>query len=623
MTPPVRERMKGLNERLRHIRRALKLILTASKRWTTAWLLLLVIQGLLPASIVYLTKYVVDAFTAAVGAGLAWESIQPLVLPGLLMGGVLLLQQVLGGLLTWVKTAQSENIQDHIKTRIHKKAAEVDLAFYELPDAYDLLSRASGEASGKSLSLLNNIGGILQNLVTLFAIAGILVPYGLWLPLVLVLSTLPALYVVIRHNLLEHDWWTRTTEDRRWVEYYDRIQTLPIYAGEIRILGLNAHFREAYRTLRARLRGEKIELLRNKSIAQLGAGISALTVMAGALGWVGVQAIRGAATLGDVALFYQAFNQGQGFMRSLLRSAGSLYTDARYLEHLFGFLDVSSELTTPPDTVQASNGPPHIAFDAVSFKYPRSDEYALQDLSLEIPTGETAAIVGPNGAGKSTFTKLLSRFYDPTEGCILINGADLRSIDLTSHRDRMTIMFQYPVRYIATVRQNIQLGDIEAEPNTERLEAAATGAKAHAMIEQLPRSYDTLLGKHFQEGVELSGGEWQRVALARAFFRDAPLVVLDEPTSHMDSWAESQWLDRFYAMVDNKTALIITHRFTTAKRADVIHVMHKGQIVESGSHDELVGQNGHYAASWRAQIESGQHAVTDALDPPPDSLSMS
>ena len=428
------------------------------------------------------------------------------------------------------------------------------------------------------------------------------------------------MWVVVRHNLLEHAWWERTTEDRRWTQYFDRIQTLPYYAGELRILGLNGHFRGAYRALRDRLRGERIALHRNKSIAQLGAGVSALLVMGGAIGWMGIRALQGAATLGDVALFYQAFNRGQGFMRSLLSSTGSLYTDARYLEHLFGFLDETARVTSPPDPAPVAEEPQGIAFKNVSFKYPRSDEYALKNFSLVIPAGQTAAIVGPNGAGKSTFTKLLCRFYDPTAGRVEVGDTDIRSLDLEAHRGRITMMFQHPIRYMATARDNITFGDIDAQANEQRLHVAAANAKAQPIIEQLPDGYDSMLGKHFKGGVELSGGEWQRISLARAFYREAPIVVLDEPTSHMDSWAEADWLERFYRMVDDKTALIITHRFTTAKRADVIHVMHEGEIIESGSHDELLAQDGRYADSWFVQVKSETdrpdfNSAQDLVDP--------
>jgi ATP-binding cassette subfamily B protein len=256
-----------------------------------------------------------------------------------------------------------------------------------------------------------------------------------------------------------------------------------------------------------------------------------------------------------------------------------------------------------------------IEFENVSFKYPRSDEYALQNFSLKIPAGKTVAIVGPNGAGKSTFAKLLCRFYDPTEGGVKVDGVDVRDVDLERYRRRMTIMFQNPIRYMATAKRNIQMGDIDADLDQSRLQEAATGAKAQPIIKQLPDGYDTLLGKHFEGGVELSGGEWQRISLARAFYREAPIVVLDEPTSHMDSWAEADWLERFYTMVEEQTALIVTHRFTTAKPADIIHVMDEGKIVESGSHEDLLRQNGRYAASWRAQVEGGSaSAPVDTSD---------
>ena len=590
-------------ERVGYIRRALKLILLAAGGWTFAWIGLLIIQGILPAAAVYLTKSVVDTFTAAVGGGLSWESIQPVVLPASLMGAVLLLRQVLGSVLEWIKTAQSENVQDLIKERIHRKSAEVDLAFFERPEAYDQLSRARGQASSKSLSLMDNIGGMVQNLVTLFGVAGILFTYGIWLPILLILSTLPALWVVLHHNVIEHRWWRRTTEDRRWADYFDRLQTLPPFAAEMRSLELNSHFRESYQRFREKLRNEKIRLLRNKSVAKFVAGIVALLVMTGAIGWMAVRALRGAATLGDVALFYQAFSQGQGFMRSLLNSMGTLYTDARYLEDLFSFLDETSEVTSSPEAVSVPAVQDGIVFRNVDFKYPRSDEYALRNFSLEVPARQTVAIVGPNGAGKSTFSKLLCRFYDPNAGQIEVDGVDLREIDLEQYRRQVSLMVQHPTRFTATVNENIHMGEIYAEVEREDIRKAAEGAKADPIIERLPHGYNTLLGKHFEGGVELSGGEWQRISLARSFYREAPIVILDEPTSHMDSWAEANWLERFYRLVEDKTALIITHRFTTAKRADIIHVMYEGKVVESGSHEELLAMGGRYAQSWQAQVQ--------------------
>ena len=241
----------------------------------------------------------------------------------------------------------------------------------------------------------------------------------------------------------------------------------------------------------------------------------------------------------------------------------------------------------------------------MTFRYPGGERTALQDFDLAIPTGKIMAIVGPNGAGKSTLVKLMCRFYDPQAGSIELDGIDIRRLAIEDLRRQITVLFQMPVSYYATAGQNIAMGDLPAKPRLADIEAAARGAGAHEIIARLPRGYDTQLGKWFADGTELSAGEWQRIALARAFLRQAPIVVLDEPTSFMDSWAEAKWLARFRKLVEGRTAVIITHRFTTAMQADMIHVMDEGQIVESGSHAELLAQAGLYAQSWRAQMQAG------------------
>jgi len=247
-----------------------------------------------------------------------------------------------------------------------------------------------------------------------------------------------------------------------------------------------------------------------------------------------------------------------------------------------------------------------VKFEAVTFDYPGTTARALDGLDLELPAGKITAIVGANGAGKSTLVKLLCRFYDPQSGRVLLGGVDVREVSLESLRRRVTVLFQEPVRYQATVAENISPNTVFDSGVTDRERNAAKAAGADAFIDGLPQGMETQLGRWFADGVELSGGQWQRVALARAFARDASVVVLDEPTSAMDSWAEADWLQRFRAVVMGRTALIITHRFTTAMQADIIHVMHKGSIVESGSHSQLLQRGGAYADSWNAQMRAEQ-----------------
>jgi ATP-binding cassette subfamily B protein len=316
------------------------------------------------------------------------------------------------------------------------------------------------------------------------------------------------------------------------------------------------------------------------------------------------RALQGSATLGDLTLFYQAFQRGQGLLRTLLENVGQIYANTLFLGNLFEFLQLSSQMKDPPHPVMLQpvlkEG---IRFQQVTFRYPGSERQILRDFNLTIPAGQIVAIVGANGAGKSTLLKLLCRFYDPEAGRITLDGSNIRDISLPSLRRMMTVLFQWPVPYQATAAQNIAFGDLSALRGVTELEMAARSAGAHDVIARLPQKYDTLLGKWFSKGAELSIGEWQRLALARAFFRQAPILILDEPTSALDSWAEADWFDRFRALANGRTAIIITHRFTIARRADMIHVMDTGRIVESGEHHDLLDRGGLYAQSWGLQVQ--------------------
>jgi ATP-binding cassette subfamily B protein len=254
-----------------------------------------------------------------------------------------------------------------------------------------------------------------------------------------------------------------------------------------------------------------------------------------------------------------------------------------------------------------------ICFNEISFRYPNSDRRVLQDFKLVIPAGHVVALVGANGAGKSTLLKLLCRFYDPEAGRITFDGRDIRDLPLEELRRMMTVLFQWPVPYQASAAQNIAFGDVSATCGWTELEFAARCAGAHEVVAKLPQGYDTVLGKWFENGVELSVGEWQRLALARAFYRRAEILILDEPTSALDSWAEADWFDRFRSLARGRTAIVITHRFTIARRADMIHVMDAGRIVESGKHDDLLAQGGLYARSWAAQIDGRQRPLAEPL----------
>ncbi len=593
-------------ERLAYLPQTLSLVWQAAPTWTIAWLVLLVFQGFLPVATVYLTRLVVDNLSAAVGAGLAWENIQSLLVPAALMAGVLLLTQILQGANEWIRTAQAEFVQDHISALVHAKSIEVDFSFYESSEFFDRLDRARNGASGRSLALLQSSGSLLQNSITMLAMTAVLLAYGLWLPMVLLLSALPAFYVVMRLNRRHHRWWEKTTIDRRWLQYYELLITQSMPAAEVRLFGLGPYFRSAYQTLRRRLRTEHIQIVRDQSLGRLLAGIIALIISGGALAWMGRQVLLGRLTLGDVALFYQAFNKGQGLMKSLLSNVNQIYQNSLFISNLFEFLQIAPKIVDPPQPQPVPTKiDREIRFKNVTFRYPDTDRAVLQDYNLTLPAGKIVAIVGDNGAGKSTLIKLLCRFYDPESGSIEIDGTDIREFPVEDLRRLITVLFQSPIPFYVTAGQNIALGDLSETASEESIEAAAHGAGIHEKITSLPQGYKSMLGKWFPGGTDLSGGQWQRLALARAFFRRAQMIILDEPTSAMDPWAEFDWLERFRALANGRTAVVITHRFTLSMRADIIHVMRDGQIVESGNHDTLIAQGGLYAQSWKTQMERG------------------
>ena len=611
MTALIKGLLRDAAPRVGYANEAARLIWHAARGWTIAWGVLLLITGLLPTATVYLTKLVVDAFAESIGQGLGWSVIQNVAAPTLAMVFVLVLQRVASSLQEWVSVGQSEHVSDYLKEMLHTRAAAADFAFYESSSYHDLLEQANSQAGTRVLQLTRDAGALVQAAVGFLSLGFVLFQYGWVIPVILVVGALPAFIVLLRYSRISHSWWRRSTSLRRRAQYYDVMVSSDSGAAEVRMNRLGSIFKRKYQEVRATLRSEQLDILRRQLTGRAAAALLALVGTGVAMWWVGRAALQGEATIGDLALFYSAFNQGQSMVGSVLRSAGQLYTNTLFLEQVFTFLNYENEVLDPehptpfPTPIQEG-----ISFDKVTFRYPGSEHPALEGFSLHLPVGKMTAIVGENGAGKSTLIKLLCRFYDPEAGRVLVDGIDVREFEIETLRKQISVMFQFPMKYQMTVHENISLGNLppdatELDSGGSRHDVAKAAREAGAtdFVEQLPDGYDTLLGRWFSGGTELSGGEWQRIALSRAFLRQAPLIVLDEPTSFMDSWAENEWVMRFKTMVQGRTALIITHRFTTAMQADIIHVVQDGEIIESGTHTELIQLDGKYSRSWSTQME--------------------
>jgi ATP-binding cassette, subfamily B, bacterial len=596
---------------LRQLPRAFKLIQSASGKWTIVWGGLLLLQGLLPIVTVYLLRSFVNLLAAAAGSEKTAEMLHQIFGLLALMIGVQIAGEILRVLASYVKANQSEMVQDHITALIHQQSAEIDLARYESPDFYDHLHRAREDSSNRPVALLESVGAILQSGVTFIAMGIVLLRFGFWIPVALIFSALPALYIAVRYTLRHHAWSIESTSDRRRSNYYSWCLTSKDVATELRLFGLSNYFRSCYDSVRHHLRGQRLKLLRDQNTGEITAGVIGYVIAALSIAWVVWNAFQGKLSLGDVALFYQAFYQGQRLMRSVLENLGNLYSNSLFLGNLFEFLDLKPEIINSAKPIRTPVFlKDAIRFRNVTFHYPGTAKKALNNFNLEVPAGKIIAIVGPNGAGKSTLMKLLCRFYDPDEGAIEVDGVDLRELELDWLRQQITAQFQVSVHYAATAGENISYGDLLKEPAQNALNSAALSAQADETIARLPRAFDTQLGTWFIGGSELSIGEWRRISLARALYRMAPIVLLDEPTSAMDSWAEMNWMNRFRKAAEGRTAILITHRFPTAMHADRIHVMKEGKILESGNHEELIALGGLYAESWRSQTQlDGAHGM--------------
>lgn len=578
-------------------RRALSLVWKATGWWTALWAILLVCQGLVPAALALLLRTLVNHLVSSSGV----------TGPAVGIAALWVAAQLLSSSLTFVRAVQAERVQDEVHRLIHQQALRLDLGFFDRPESYDQLYRAQVDAFSQPLALLESFGVLVQNGLGFLALAAILWTYAGWLPLLLVGTAIPGLLLVARAILKEHQWNVDHTNQKRRMHYLDWLMTEQSAAAELRLFDLGGYHRKAFESLRENLKQGKLRLVRQGAITELGAGLLAWMGSLTGLGWVLAQAHAGRLRLGDLILCIQAFQQGQAQLRSLLEGAGKIYRSLLFIQNLDDFLNVEPAIQPGHSGESGLPVKRSICFERVSFTYPGGFHRALDEFDLEIPAGKVVALVGSNGAGKSTLIKLLCRFYDPDEGRILLDGVDMRAVDPEAMRRSIAVLFQEPVHYHATVAENIAFGDISESPDQERTRRAARDAGALKPIERLQSGFETLLGKWFG-GEELSVGEWQRIALARAYFRRASLVILDEPTSAMDSWAELDWLSRFRSLAAGGTALMITHRFTTAMHADIIHVMDNGRVVESGTHAQLVALGGTYATSWAAQTQEAVHA---------------
>ena len=599
----LRERARLTLSYLRALPRVFQLVKDSSRGFATGIVALMVGQALIPAAMAWVGKLIVDAVVQAARTGSPADE-RRVVEYVLIEFGLMVVSTVLSRGQALLRDLMRASLGNHVNTLILDKAATLELRHFEDAETYDKMQNARREASVRPLSLVLELASLGQQLLILASYAALLARLSWWSTLVIVAASLPAFFAEARfsgESFRLNSW--RAPEGRRQ-NYLEWILTRDSHVKEVKIFGLAPLVLGRYRALFDKFYAEDRQLALRKSAAGLVLGALSLLAFYASYLYMADRAARARISLGDLTLYLAAFRQGQAAIQSALASIGSLYEDGLFVSNLFAYLDIATSGESPRKRpVSAASGRSQmIEFRDVAFRYPGSDRDALRGVNLLIEPGEKLALVGDNGAGKSTLIKLLLRLYDPTQGAILYGGVDLRDFDPRDLRDRIGVLFQDYVRYQFTALENVGLGEVRAIDDRPRIEGAVDRAGARGVIDSLPQKLDTMLGGWFEEGHELSGGQWQKIALARAFMRtDAELLVLDEPTASLDAEAEHDLFVRLKALAADRSAILISHRFSTVRTADRIAVLQGGHISELGSHEALLARDGRYAHLFRLQ----------------------
>jgi ATP-binding cassette subfamily B protein len=596
----MRERLGAL----RNLPPFLGMIWRTSRTLTIANASLRLVRAVLPVAMLFLGKLIIDEVIAlAATDDVTWASgrLDRLATLIALELAVAVLSDVVGRIVSLVDSLLSERFTNETSIRLMEHAALLDLEDFEDSELQDQLERARRQTTGRT-TLMTQILGQAQDVVTVIAFAAGLIAYAPWLILLLGIALIPAFLGEAHFNAASYTLNYTRTPERREIDYVRQTGASVETAKEVKIFGLNAFLIERYRRLADAFYGA------NRALAVRRAVWGSVLTAVGTLGYYVAYAylawntLRGGFTIGDLTFLAGSFRRLRTLLEGLLSGFSQVAGQALYLDDLFSFFLIEPEITSAPGSAQFPQPMREgLRFENVGFRYPGAERWAVRNLDFTLHAGEVLALVGENGAGKTTLVKLLARLYDPDEGRILCDGRDLREYDLESLRANIGVIFQDFVRYHMTAGENIAVGRIEAAGDRARIEEAARRSLADEVIVRLPDGYDQTIGKRFRKGVDLSGGEWQKIAIARAYMRDAQLLILDEPTAALDARAEFEVFQRFRELSAGKTAVLISHRFSSVRMADRILVLAEGTIEASGTHEELLAAGGRYAELFELQ----------------------
>jgi ATP-binding cassette subfamily B protein len=618
--PPIKLTPEALKKALRdsaaYTRRAFGLVWRSSRPLTVALATITLVVAAVPPAIALAGKRIVDAVVAKSSDDtVKWVGVELalVILQATLTRGLGLVRSVLGS-----------RLGTDVNVAILERATALELRHFEDPEFYDKLSRARREASSRPMSLVTESFALVQNLLTLAGYAALLLQFSGWVVLALMLATVPATIAEMRYSKATFRLRNWRSPDSRRLVYLEYVLANDEHAKEVKLFGLGPMFLARYKELAERFHEEDSKLATRRSIVTTGLSLLATGAFYLSYGAMALLAAASKLTLGNMTMYVLAFRSGQSAFQSILSGIGSIYEHNLYMSNLFAYLDgtVAAEdeakaklpelppaaaalAAVAPAVDESREGEKGIRLENVSFRYPgqaKDDKWVLRNVDLFIPRGQSVALVGQNGAGKTTLVKLVTRLYEPTEGRVLLDGKDLRAWDRSELLARFGVVFQDFNQYQLKLRENVGVGSVEHLEEVPRIERAVAQGGADALVANMGKGIETPLGRWFQDGVELSGGQWQKVALARGFMREqADILVLDEPTAALDAEAEHAVFDRFKELSRGKTTLIISHRFPTVRMADRILVLEDGGIKEDGTHAALLAADKTYAHLYMMQ----------------------
>ncbi len=612
MPPPLPPQQLDFRQRfsaMRNVPPFLREIWGTSKPLTLASIGLRLVRAFLPIAMLYIGKLIIDEAVRLIALDVpgnltaAWHGGQLDHLARLLGAefGLAILSDLLGRLVGYVDTLLSERFTNATSIRLMEHAATLDLEDFEDADLQDKLDRARRQTMGR-MNLMGQLFGQAQDVITVISFAAGLLAYAPWLMVLLAVALIPAFVGESHFNALNYSLNFQWTPERRQLEYLRQMGASVETAKEVKIFGLNRFFIERFRTLSDKFYTANRRLAGQRAFwGTLLAALGTLGYYV-AYGYIAWRTVRGDFSIGDLTFLAGSFRRLRQLLESLLTGFSQVASQALYLDDLYSFFRIQPEIVSRPGALPVPRPiRTGFVFEDVGFRYAGAERWALRHLSFELHAGEVLALVGENGAGKTTLVKLLARLYDPDEGRILLDGRDLRDYDTEELRANIGVIFQDFVRYHLTAAENIGVGDIEDMDNRARIAEAARKGMADEVIAGLPKGYDQVIGRRFKEGMDLSGGQWQKIAIARAYMRDAQVMILDEPTAALDARAEYEVFERFKELSEDRTAVLISHRFSSVRMADRILVLADGRVEASGTHAELMMQGGRYAELFELQ----------------------